>query len=85
MSRGEHIVTDRQYWKEIFRDCTAAEIRAELGDEEEALWLERVYARVPEGRPLEEVLTTDEILELLLDVLEETRGGIGDVEDPDDR
>jgi Mg-chelatase subunit ChlI len=76
MPDDKHVVTDREYSKEIFRDCSAAEIRAEIGKEEEALWMERVYARVPEGTGLEEVLTTDEVLDLLLDVLEETRRGV---------
>ena len=84
MPRDEHVVTDREYWKEIFRDCSAAEIRAEIGDEEEALWIRRIFEQLPVFRWLEEVKRTDEALDLLLDVLEETRGGIPAVKGNDD-
>jgi hypothetical protein len=85
MPRDEHIVADRAHLKEIFRDCSAAEIRAEIGDEGEALWLRRIFEQFPVFRSLEEVKRTDEALDLLLDVLEETRGGIGRTEGTDGR
>ena len=65
----------RQAWRRILHDMGDDVFEDYLTNEEQAMYFRKVSARLPDSdTTVEEALTEEDLVEILIDVLEETRG-----------
>ena len=72
---GDVNATTREVWRRSLAEMTDEEREDLLSEEEWDLWLRKIRAWLPNDQTsVYEVLTSDDLLEILLDVIAETRG-----------
>ena len=65
----------RQAWRRVLHDMGNVVFKDYLTNEEQAMYMRKVSARLPDDDTIvEEALSEEDLMEILIDVLEETRG-----------